>query len=170
MKEEFIKESFGRLKELRIERESLDNQRRAISQQLDTVDRAYSSLEHYLRMELTLSNDQKGLEELRQIREEEIAEIDSTQENLDTTLPQFTETEFNKTQFLVNLIYRVNSKGVTSSDLFQFTQETDKRNEFKLPYVRSVLSRLNQKGLAEKIDDKYFLTDKGIEYWQDINK
>jgi predicted methyltransferase len=65
-------------------------------------------------------------------------------------------------------MHGLNNDGATPSQIFELTQNTEKKDEFSLAYTNNVLGKLKVRKLVENKNGDYYLTDKGINFAETI--
>lgn len=177
--DEFYKTSFARLGTLLKECEKLAKQVREIEEVLNAKEKIALSLRSYLRAELSLLNNAKTTAEfekvlqqkevLEQEKFEQSEQIEGSKEDFSLTPSNNKGKKFNKTHFVVKLIQNHNDTGLVPVRLFELTQNSDKKNEFKLVYIHNILGKLKTRRLVEKRGDNYFLTNEGVKFAEKIS-
>lgn len=152
MDDEFFQINFHRLRSLRRELKDLDSQYGEIRNKLQSVNIRATNLERFLSAEVHASGNKILEQQLNAIVEdEEVSELRIPKE------------EGNKTNFLAMVLYKSNlmGKGLTAKGLFDLAKDEKKNFQGTLAYTNNVIYKLRKRGFLEKIEDNYFLTQKG---------
>lgn len=173
--EDFYKISFDRLSTLLKECDELEAKRKEVTTELDAKEKVANNLLSYLKAELRLQNDVELLDKLDRVlrraenNESEIDKrVDDKHEDFSLTPSNHNGAKFNKTHFIIKLMHGLNSDGATPSQIFELTQNTEKKDEFSLAYTNNVLGKLKVRKLVENKNGDYYLTDEGVKFAETI--
>lgn len=159
METDFFDISFDRLRALKREAREKTELYKAIRTQLQSVNIRVENLERFLTAEVHAAGDKSLERQLNDILKEKIS-IDTSSATR----------EDSKANFLAMILYKANitGKGLTSKELFELAKDDDNDYSGSPGYTNNVIYKLKKRGMVEKREDRYFLTEDGLEYFSQL--